>query len=149
MLFVDLDRFKLINDTLGHIVGDDLLREVAARLRTTVRAPHLVARLGGDEFVILQITTRPEHEAGELASRIIATLSAPYEVHGRMLEIAASVGIAVAYRPGEDSATLLARADSALYRSKAAGGAGYRFFDEERVREALRHTALVKLSMAS
>jgi diguanylate cyclase (GGDEF)-like protein len=148
VLFIDLDRFKPINDTLGHLVGDVLLREVATRLRATVRAPDLVARLGGDEFVILQITARPEQEAGELASRIIATLSAPYEVHGRMLEIAASVGIAVAHHQGEDSEALLARADSALYRSKAAGGAGYRFFDEERVREALRHSALVKLSMA-
>lgn len=149
VLFIDLDRFKLINDRLGHLVGDDLLREVAVRLRGTVRAPHLVARLGGDEFVVLQLAARPEQEAAELAKRIVALLSAPYEVRGHLLEIAASVGIAVAHDGDCNSESLLARADKALYRSKAAGGAGYLFYDEGRARDGRRHTALVKLPIAS
>ncbi len=149
VLFIDLDRFKPINDRLGHLVGDALLRGVAARLRGTVREPDLVARLGGDEFVILQITAQPAVETAELAARIVATLSAPYEVDGRILEIGASIGIAVSSEGSEEGEAVLARADTALYWSKAAGGAGYCFFNEDRRRKALEHTALVKLPMTS
>ncbi|KAB2942766.1 MAG: diguanylate cyclase [Hyphomicrobium sp.] len=149
VLLIDLDRFKPINDRLGHLVGDALLRGVAARLRGTVREPDLVARLGGDEFVILQITAQPAVETAELAARIVATLSAPYEVDGRILEIGASIGIAVSSEGSEEGEAVLGRADTALYWSKAAGGAGYCFFNEDRRRKALEHTALVKLPMAS
>ena len=151
VLFIDLDRFKHVNDTLGHLMGDDLLKAVAARLRDNVRKPDLVARLGGDEFVIVQITTRPWQETAELASRIIASLSAPYHLNGHMLEIGASVGIAVSRDGPEDSETLLARADAALYQSKAAGGTGYCFSreDKARGREIVAYTAPAPLTLAS
>ena len=134
VLFIDLDRFKNVNDTLGHLMGDELLKAVADRLRDNVRKPDLVARLGGDEFVILQITAQPSQEPAELASRIITSLSAPFVLNGHILEIGASVGIAVSRDGPEDSGALLARADTALYQQKAAGGTGYCFFSEDKAR---------------
>jgi diguanylate cyclase (GGDEF)-like protein len=151
LLFIDLDRFKHVNDTLGHLMGDDLLKAVAARLRDNVRGHDLVARLGGDEFVILQITSRPLQEPAELAARIITSLCAPYVLNGHMLEIGASVGIAVSRDGPEESEALLARADAALYQQKAAGGTGYCFFSEDKVRgrEIVVYTAPTKLPLAS
>ena len=134
VLFIDLDRFKNVNDTLGHLMGDELLKAVADRLRDNVRKPDLVARLGGDEFVVLQITPQPSQAAAELASRLIASLSGPFVLNGHILEIGASVGIAVSRDGPEDSGALLARADTALYQQKAAGGTGYCFFNEGRAR---------------
>ncbi len=132
VLFIDLDRFKNVNDTLGHLMGDELLKAVADRLRDNVRKPDLVARLGGDEFVVLQVTPQPSQAAAELASRLIASLSEPFVLNGHILEIGASVGIAVSRDGSEDSGALLARADTALYQQKAAGGTGYCFFNEGR-----------------
>jgi diguanylate cyclase (GGDEF)-like protein len=151
LLFIDLDRFKHVNDTLGHLMGDDLLKAVAGRLRDNVRGHDLVARLGGDEFVILQITSRPLQEPAELAARIITSLCAPYVLNGHMLEIGASVGIAVSRDGPEESEALLARADAALYQQKAAGGTGYCFFSEDKVRgrEIVVYTAPTKLPLAS
>ncbi len=131
VLFLDLDRFKQVNDTLGHLMGDDLLRAVAGRLRDTVRRTDLVARLGGDEFVVVQSSTDPIKESAELASRIIASLVAPFHISGRRVDIGASVGIAVAPRGGIDANALLSRADSALYQTKAAGGTGYCVYGRE------------------
>jgi diguanylate cyclase (GGDEF)-like protein len=125
VLFIDLDRFKQVNDTLGHLMGDDLLKAVARRLRDTVREDDLVARLGGDEFVVMQLTSEPTRQAAELANRIIASLVAPFHIAGRRLDIGASVGIAIAPQGGADAAGLLSRADAALYQTKAAGGTGY------------------------
>ena len=151
VLFIDLDRFKQVNDTLGHLMGDDLLKAVAGRLRDTVRQPDLVARLGGDEFVIMQITARPAQETAELASRIITTLSATYQLHGHILEIGASVGIAVSRDGPEESQALLSRADAALYQAKSAGGTGYCFAGEEKAptRAIVVYTAPAQLTMAS
>jgi diguanylate cyclase (GGDEF)-like protein len=134
VLFIDLDRFKNVNDTLGHLMGDELLKAVANRLRDNVRKPDLVARLGGDEFVVLQVTPQPSQAAADLASRLIASLSEPFVLNGHILEIGASVGIAVSRDGPEDSGALLARADTALYQQKAAGGTGYCFFNEGRAR---------------
>ncbi len=131
ILFLDLDRFKQVNDTLGHLMGDDLLKAVAGRLRDTVRRTDLVARLGGDEFVVMHSSTDPINESAELASRIIASLVAPFHISGRRVDIGASVGIAVARRGSVDATTLLSRADSALYQTKAAGGTGYCFYGGE------------------
>src|SRR5688572_25601610 len=131
VLFLDLDRFKQVNDTLGHLMGDDLLKAVAGRLRDTVRHSDLVARLRGDEFVIMHSSADPIKESAELASRIIASLVAPFNISGRRVDIGASVGIAVAPRGGIDAITLLSRADSALYQTKAAGGTGYCLFGRE------------------
>jgi diguanylate cyclase (GGDEF)-like protein len=150
VLFIDLDRFKNVNDTLGHLMGDDLLKAVADRLRDNVRKPDLVARLGGDEFVILQVTARPSQEPAELASRIIASLSAPYDLNGHILEIGASVGIAVSRDGPDESQALLARADAALYQSKAAGGTGYCIFSDDKAhREIVVYTGPAPLAMAS
>ncbi len=150
VLFIDLDRFKNVNDTLGHLMGDELLKAVADRLRDNVRKPDLVARLGGDEFVILQITAHPSRDPAELASRIIASLSTPFDLHGHILEIGASVGIAVSRDGPDDSGALLARADTALYQQKAAGGTGYCFFNEgrARTREIVVYTAPQPLPLA-
>jgi diguanylate cyclase (GGDEF)-like protein len=131
ILFIDLDRFKQVNDTLGHLMGDDLLKAVAGRLRDTVRRPDLVARLGGDEFVVMLSSADPIRESAELASRIIASLVAPFSISGRRVDIGASVGVAVASHDSVDATTLLSRADSALYQTKAAGGTGYCFYGHE------------------
>jgi diguanylate cyclase (GGDEF)-like protein len=131
ILFLDLDRFKQVNDTLGHLMGDDLLKAVAGRLRDTVRHTDLVARLGGDEFVVMLASADPMRESAELASRIIASLVAPFHISGRRVDIGASVGIAVASHDNVDATTLLSRADSALYQTKAAGGTGYCFYGGE------------------
>jgi diguanylate cyclase (GGDEF)-like protein len=131
VLFIDLDRFKQVNDTLGHLMGDDLLKAVAARLRDTVRHSDLVARLGGDEFVVMHSSADPIKESAELASRIIAALVAPFRISGRRVDIGASVGIAIASHDSVDATTLLSRADSALYQTKAAGGTGYCFYGRE------------------
>ena len=151
VLFIDLDRFKSVNDTLGHLIGDEILKAVADRLRDNVRKPDLVARLGGDEFVVLQITRQPSQAATELASRIIASLSAPFVLHGHHLQIGASVGIAVSRDGPEDSGALLARADTALYQQKAAGGTGYCFFNEgeARTREIVVYEPPRPLPLAS
>jgi diguanylate cyclase (GGDEF)-like protein len=131
VLFLDLDRFKQVNDTLGHLMGDDLLKAVAGRLRDTVRHTDLVARIGGDEFVVVHSSTDPVKESAELASRIIASLVAPFHISGRRVDIGASVGIAVAPRGGIDATALLSRADSALYQTKAAGGTRYCVYGRE------------------
>ena len=151
LLFIDLDRFKNVNDTLGHLMGDELLKAVADRLRDNVRKPDLVARLGGDEFVVLQITPQPSQAAAELASRLITSLSGPFVLNGHILEIGASVGIAVSRDGPEDSGALLARADTALYQQKAAGGTGYCFYDAGRMRtrEIVVYTAPRPIPLAS
>jgi len=140
---VDLDHFKNVNDTLGHPVGDTLLREVAARLKKATRESDTVARLGGDEFVIVQsIDCRPVNGVISLAERIQRELAEPYLIEGHQIGMNASIGIALAPRDVNDAAGLLKNADIALYRAKAAGGGSYRMFDiamdlEARARNAL------------
>ena len=128
---LDLDRFKAVNDTLGHPVGDRLLKAVAGRLRTCMGEKASVARLGGDEFAIIQTSDRHPVEATILAERVIAELSAPYEVEGYQVAVGASVGIAVAPIDGENAHDLLKNADLALYRAKAEGRGLFRFFEPE------------------
>ena len=129
--FLDLDRFKEVNDTLGHAIGDALLKQVAERLRSCVRAEDMVARIGGDEFVIVQMATDPSTEAAGLAARLIEVVSAPYALSGHDVIVGTSVGISVAADATVDAETLLAHADMALYRSKEDGGATYCFFKPE------------------
>jgi diguanylate cyclase (GGDEF)-like protein/PAS domain S-box-containing protein len=128
---LDLDRFKEVNDSLGHPIGDLLLKAVASRLRDSVRECDLVARLGGDEFAILQIGACQPTEATALASRLIESISVPYELMSHQVAVGVSVGIALAPDDGLDPHALLRSADMALYRAKADGRNVYRFFEAE------------------
>jgi diguanylate cyclase (GGDEF)-like protein len=131
VLFVDLDQFKQVNDTLGHPTGDALLCAVADRLRGIIRETDLVARFGGDEFVVLQTPLRNPEGAAILARRIVEELSASYEIEGHHVVIGASVGIALAPRDGHSADILLKNADMALYRAKSEGRGLWRFFEPE------------------
>jgi diguanylate cyclase (GGDEF)-like protein len=131
LLFIDLDQFKLINDTLGHRIGDLLLTAVAQRLKHSITEGDVVARLGGDEFVIIQRGKERPGEAGLLAERIIRAIEHPYMIEGHQLVIGSSIGIALAPNDSTDADLLLANADLALYRAKAEARGGYRFFEAE------------------
>ena len=131
LMFLDLDNFKTINDTLGHGVGDQLLRVVAKRLKSCVREGDLLARLGGDEFALLSLLAMTDDEAHALAARLVAALSEPVQLDGVMVEVSTSVGVALAPKDGQDPQALLQCADLALYAAKAAGRNTYRFFCPE------------------
>ncbi len=131
LMFVDLDQFKQVNDTLGHRCGDAVLSAVADRLRAIVRESDIVARFGGDEFVILQAPVGRREEVDALARRVVETIAFPYEIDVHQIVIGASVGIAVAPDDGDSADTLLKNADMALYRAKAEGRAAWRFFEPE------------------
>jgi diguanylate cyclase (GGDEF)-like protein len=129
VLCVDLDRFKAVNDTLGHPIGDELLRAVAGRLSACVREGDTVARLGGDEFVVLLPGVEDRRQAEELAQRLIETIGAAFEIQSHRITIGASIGLAMAPDDGDHAETLLANADLALYRAKAQGRATACFFE--------------------
>jgi diguanylate cyclase (GGDEF)-like protein len=131
VLCLDLDRFKAVNDTLGHPVGDALLRMVADRLRACVGPQDILARLGGDEFAIVQVGCRQPDDATTLARGIIAAISRPYEVGGHQVVIGTSIGIATAPMDGRVGDQLLHAADLALYRAKSEGRNAYRFFEPD------------------
>jgi diguanylate cyclase (GGDEF)-like protein len=131
VLCLDLDNFKAVNDTLGHPVGDALLKAVADRLRGCIGETDTVARLGGDEFAIVQVAASQPVAARVLAQHLIDTLSAPYEIEGHSVVIGTSAGIAVASHDGADPDEILKNADMALYRAKAAGRGTYRFFQAD------------------
>jgi diguanylate cyclase (GGDEF)-like protein/PAS domain S-box-containing protein len=132
VLLLDLDRFKHVNDTLGHAVGDALLRETAERLKASLRDTDVLARLGGDEFAIVQDRENDERgDACALADRIIEVISKPFYVDGNEVNIATSIGVALAPEHATSSESLMKMADLALYRAKAAGRNGYRLFDPE------------------
>jgi diguanylate cyclase (GGDEF)-like protein len=128
LFYIDLDRFKGVNDVHGHAAGDALLRSVADRLSACVRETDTVARLGGDEFAILQDTTDREEDAEVLARRILESVGAPYQLEGYRAEIGVSIGIAMAPRDGALAEDLFKAADTALYRVKSEDGDAYRFF---------------------
>ena len=129
IMFLDLDNFKTINDTLGHNAGDELLKEVSGRLTTCVRSGDTVARQGGDEFIIVLAEITDPEDAASVAAKIIRTLGDPVCVAGRSLDITTSIGIAVyPLDGGDDPQELLMKADQAMYAAKAAGRNGYRFF---------------------
>lgn len=129
LLFLDLDGFKVINDTLGHVAGDELLRIIGARLKGVLRASDTVARLGGDEFVILAGTANPEY-AAQLARKVLEQLCLPIPLSGQMLSITASLGIAVFPDHGGDSEQLMRAADMAMYSAKAEGRNRFHFYAE-------------------
>jgi diguanylate cyclase (GGDEF)-like protein len=128
VLWLDLDRFKEVNDTFGHPAGDALLKEVAARLRASLREGDLVARLGGDEFAIVQSIAAPE-DAATLATSVLSSVGKPYDLDGQQVEIGTSIGIAVSPNDGHDADQFLKGADLALYGAKTDGRGSYRFFE--------------------
>jgi diguanylate cyclase (GGDEF)-like protein/PAS domain S-box-containing protein len=128
VMFVDLDRFKDVNDRHGHDVGDEALREAARRIGGCVRRADTFARLGGDEFVVVLQTIAGPAEAATIAERILAAQRAPMEIQGRALRIGASIGIAIFPGDGEDAETLLRAADEAMYAAKRRGRDGYEFY---------------------
>ncbi|MDE2376799.1 EAL domain-containing protein [Bradyrhizobium sp.] len=131
LLFIDLDQFKQINDTLGHPCGDQLLCAVANRLREMLRPEDFVARFGGDEFVVFQQNINSPDDAATLARRIVERLSERYRIDNHLVEIGASVGIALTSPEGISADTLLKNADMALYRAKADGRGTFCFFRDE------------------
>lgn len=130
ILFLDLDRFKGVNDALGHPIGDALLCAVTERLKLAVREADTVARLGGDEFAIVQIGARPT-DATELARRLIEAISEPFEILGNQVVVGTSIGIAIAPTDGTEPDQLLKNADMALYRAKSDGRGAFHFFQAE------------------
>jgi diguanylate cyclase (GGDEF)-like protein len=129
LLALDLDRFKQVNDTLGHEAGDQLLREVGRRLSPLVETTDTVARLGGDEFAIIQRRVRNTDEVGALSNRIIAELCTPFVVAGSVTQIGVSIGVVIT-PAGQAARDLFSKADVALYEAKAAGRNTFRIFDE-------------------
>jgi diguanylate cyclase (GGDEF)-like protein/PAS domain S-box-containing protein len=142
--FVDLDRFKSINDGLGHYFGDQLLKAVADRLREAVRANDLVVRLGGDEFAVLQTEASSVEDAALVAQRINDVLDVPFLLDGKEMAVNASIGIAMHPRDGNTTDELLQNADIAMYRVKTRGRRGYKFFTED-----MLSTAKHSISMQS
>jgi diguanylate cyclase (GGDEF)-like protein len=126
VLFLDLDDFKLINDSLGHETGDRLLVRVAERVRGSVRQGETVSRLGGDEFTVLVEDVSEPDRAEEVASRILESLREPFEIDSRELRVTGSVGVSVGSPGMQSPESLLGAADSAMYDAKARGKAGYR-----------------------
>lgn len=137
ILFLDLNRFKPINDSLGHGVGDRLLQAIAARLRQAVRDEDVVARIGGDEFVVALFDISRREHAAVVAQKLIAALDPPFHIDGHELKIGVAIGISVYPRDGAATEPLLRMADIAMYRAKEGGQDGYRFYSREMNQRAL------------
>jgi diguanylate cyclase (GGDEF)-like protein/PAS domain S-box-containing protein len=130
VLFIDLDRFKTINDSLGHQLGDRLLQSVASRILVCVREGDTVARVGGDEFVIVIPGLGSQADAAAVAFKILEVLASPFHLHGHDLHVNASIGISVYPSDGTDAETLMRNADTAMYHAKDSGRANYQFFTQ-------------------
>jgi diguanylate cyclase (GGDEF)-like protein/PAS domain S-box-containing protein len=141
VLLLDLDRFKDINDSLGHDRGDSLLQEVTARLRGVLRATDTIARLGGDEFAVLTTDAKHPEDVVATAKKIIASLEGPFAIGDQMVETGASIGIAMYPVHGDDPSTLLRRADVAMYVAKRSGG-GYALYQPEQEAQTMRRSGL-------
>lgn len=144
VLFLDLDHFKTINDSLGHTTGDELLANVASRLRTGLRAEDILARQGGDEFVLLLPRLRGFEDVSAVAAKLVQCMAAPITLHGHELTISVSIGIAYYPGDGEDIDTLLKHADVAMYSAKQAGRNNFQFFVPE-----MNQRAVARLQMES
>ena len=143
-LFLDLDNFKTVNDTLGHDVGDALLKIIASRLKASVRGDDFVARIGGDEFCVLLQDIADPREAAAVAQKLLHELGKPYRIGEHQLNSGASIGIACVPQDGDDVATLLRLADLAMYRSKELGRNGYQFFSAMLNQDAAAASAMVE-----
>lgn len=142
VLFIDLDRFKLINDTLGHAVGDMLLQEVAARFQSTLRASDVIARLGGDEFVVLLPDLRDAGDAGAVAHKLLMAAMRPVMLMGRDCRVSASIGIAVYPQDGDNEQTLMKNADIAMYYAKEEGKNNFQFYSTDIHSQSLERLTL-------
>src|SRR5439155_4338594 len=147
LLVMDLDRFKEVNDTLGHHFGDMLLKQVAFRLRHQMRENDTVARLGGDEFAMLLVDVEDANVAARLARNILNALEQPFVVEEQVLEVGASIGISLFPDHGTDARMLLRRADTAMYRAKQAQS-GYSFHKDEQERSPDQFSLVVEMRSA-
>jgi len=145
LLYIDLDNFKTINDTLGHSEGDALLQQVAQRLRSVIRADDTVSRLGGDEFTIILENIGHEEEAARVAAEILQQAGHPYQLQARDYYVSPSIGIALYPQDGTDVQTLLMNADAAMYRAKETGRNNFQFFNKDISDAAQDHLALSML----
>jgi diguanylate cyclase (GGDEF)-like protein len=130
VMFIDLDKFKPVNDILGHAAGDLLLKEVAKRMRASVREADTVARIGGDEFIVVLPMIEQDQDAMIVAEKIRHTLNQPFEVAGHTLNISSSIGIAVYPEHGDNDQQLIRNADTAMYYAKEDGRNKFKFFVE-------------------
>jgi diguanylate cyclase (GGDEF)-like protein/PAS domain S-box-containing protein len=142
VIFLDLDRFKYINDSLGHAVGDQLLQSISKRLLASVRNSDTVSRQGGDEFVILLSEISHPEDAATSARKILLSLNAPHSIDGHDLDIAGSIGISIYPGDGEDAETLIKNADTAMYHAKESGRNNFQFFKPEMNRQAVERQSL-------
>lgn len=131
VLYIDIDEFKSVNDTLGHLIGDELLKSVALSLSGCIGGDGFVARLGGDEFAVVQTAVRSEAEIVDLTGRIFDAIRMPYECLGHQVSTDASIGVALAPQHGSDLNQILKNADMAMYAAKSAGRRTYRFFEPD------------------
>jgi diguanylate cyclase (GGDEF)-like protein len=142
VMFLDLDRFKVVNDTLGHSLGDELLKAVAVRLKTALREEDSIARMGGDEFTVLLSDLQKNEDAAKIAQKILDRVARPIGVEGNELFITTSIGIALFPNDGDTAEALLQNADHAMYRAKDAGRNSYQLFTP-----AMNSRALERLSL--
>jgi diguanylate cyclase (GGDEF)-like protein/PAS domain S-box-containing protein len=149
VLYLDLDQFKTVNDTLGHSAGDELLKEVSQRLRKCIRDSDLIARLGGDEFAIVQTGMRDPKDAEALALHLQdSVLKPPFDLNGHLTSIDLSIGISLAPNDAMDTDELLKNADLALYRAKIEGRSGYRYFEPE-MNERMKRRRMLESELRS
>ncbi|MEO6423665.1 MAG: EAL domain-containing protein [Candidatus Nitrotoga sp.] len=149
VMFLDLDRFKVINDTLGHLVGDKLLKIVAGRISSVARTSDTVSRLGGDEFAIMLPYVGDTDDIATIALKLLAFVAGPCVIDGNEIEVTTSIGISVYPEDGRDSESLIAHADDAMYQAKGNGRNNYQFFTHEMNRRTLERMAIKnKLSHA-
>ncbi|WP_428603731.1 PAS domain S-box protein [Sedimenticola sp.] len=142
VLFIDLDLFKNINDSLGHPVGDTLLQQVARRIKQQLRDEDTVARLGGDEFTVLLEQLANPQKAGNIADKLTQCFVTPFEIESRSLHVTASIGISIFPSDGDNTATLLRNADTAMYQAKAMGRNGFQYYVEEMTSSAVKRVLL-------
>jgi diguanylate cyclase (GGDEF)-like protein/PAS domain S-box-containing protein len=142
VMFLDLDRFKVVNDTLGHSTGDELLKAVGARLQTSMREEDSIARMGGDEFTVLLAELKTSNDAAKIAQKVLDTVAYPLQIDGTELFVTTSIGIALFPNDGDTAEALLANADHAMYRAKDAGRNSYQMFTP-----AMNSRALERLSL--
>ena len=142
VLFIDLDHFKRINDTLGHAIGDEALKLTARRLQSAVRDSDTVSRHGGEEFLVLLPDISQAADAVSIAQKLLAALAAPARAGEHRLHLSASVGITIYPEDAEDAQTLISRADAAMYRSKRRGAGGFEFYAQKLSMTRRSHAAL-------